>query len=62
MEVNKEYAVMNLSFYIHFFLQLFHQTSITILTTFFMNLKSWRSLLQPKRSASTFIMNSSNFG
>ena len=33
-----------------------------ILTTFFMNLKSWRRLSQPKRSTSTFIINSSNSG
>ena len=40
---NAEYTVMNLSFYTHFFLLLFHQTSI--LTTLFMNLKSRRRLL-----------------
>ena len=33
-----------------------HQTSITILTTFFMNFKSWRRLLQLKHSMSTFII------
>ena len=35
---------------------------MAILITFVMNLKPWRRLLQPKRSTSTFIINSSNFG
>ena len=42
---NAEYGVMNLSLlYTLSFLLLFHQTSIAILTTFFMNLKSCRRL------------------
>ena len=49
--------------YVHsFFLWLFHQTSITISITFFMNVKSWKKLLKPKHSTSTFIRNSSNSG
>ena len=49
------HRVMNLTF-----LLLFHQISITILTLY-INLKTWRRLLQPKHSTSTSIRNSSNF-
>ena len=39
---------MNLSFYTHFFLLLFHQTSIAVLTRFFMNLKDLKKDLAAK--------------
>ena len=58
-----KYAIINLSFYTHFLFSCYFiiHLSNAILTTFFMNLKSWRRLLQPKRLTSTFIINSSNF-
>ena len=34
----------------------------SLLTVFFINLKSWRRLLQPKHSTSTLLINSTNFG
>ena len=43
------------------FLLLFHQTFIIILTKFLLNSKSWRRLLQRKRSTSTSTINSSKF-
>ena len=52
---------INFFLYTLSFLLFFHPTSIAILSTFFMNLKSWRRLLQPKQLTSTFIINSSNF-
>ena len=48
--------------YIYIYIYNWKNVKIAILTTFSMNLKFWRRLLQPKRSTSTFIINSSKFG
>ena len=44
-----------------YFLLLFHQTSIAISTTLFINLRSIRRLWSTRYSTSTFIINSSYF-